>query len=660
MAAKIWTGLGADELWSTPLNWDLGAVPVTTDSVTFNGTSGKSCTIDALGTWSGGAFTVDPLYTGDITQNVAMVTAAYSLSSGSTTYTMAANLTTTTWIAQNSPTFIISSGAFQSTTFGCSAGTLDLSGASSMLCTGTVAFSGTTPTGPAGVSVICPPGTWEMRDDFTCTYSLIDDTYLDFDPNGGTINFTGATATLIDVPSFVIGFSYNLVTLNKTAQDVTISASNIVPLGAAPTSVVRILTITGEVTVSGIWTHTGSITANGTVSGALTKINISGGGTASLTVGAAATFPAAVDLHFTGTTTSTLTSTVVTFGIVTINRTSGSWILAANTTANLGTDPTTNSGNGRMEINGTLQVAGHWTHNSTDSTVSLLIGAAGDVTGSLTDFTFTAGIDLTAGGTFPASVKLHAVTGANTIIDMPGITFGDSDFGTTGSFQLTVQAGTTVPVIAADIGAGTLVINGTITGSCAIACGAFTTAAGSFVTGSFSITCTNGAFTMNATGTISSTASVTMNFTTGTGRTFAGAGKTYASLSRTGAGSGTLTITGTNTFVSGIFDTQGSIAHTIIFPNVTTTVGAFRVNGSTGKIVTLTRTGGAGTFTLAKSTGGDVDQVHHINVSNSTVDASPVWYAGVTPPSVDGGGNTNWIFTAAPDSPKLRKSAALV
>ena len=666
MAAKTWTGLGLDELWSNGLNWNLGTVPATTDTITFDGTSVKNCTIDALGTWSGGTFTVNSTYTGDITQNVAITTAAFSLNgdgTGTNGWTQAANFVSTTWIIDGNAFFTISGArTFQCTTMALGYGTSDFGSASSMICTGNVLMTGTTPIGPATVHVVAPAGTWEMRDDFTCTYAAPPtDTYLDFDPNGGTINFTGATATLIDVPSFVIGFSYNLVTMNKSGQDITIAASNVVPIGASPTSVVRGLVVTGEITASGVWAHTGNITVNGELSGAVTEIRITPTGSGgNLTVGAAAAFPAGVDLVFLGSSgSSTLTSTVVTFGIVTINRTSGSWILAANTTANLGTDPTTNSGNGRMEINGTLQVAGEWTHLTSDSVVGLLIGAAGDITGALTDFNFGASITLTAGGTFPASVALHVSTQNHTTITMTGITFADSDFSGS-SFNVTVAASTTVPLVSCSIGTGTLTINGTITGSCPLLCGPFTTGAGSFVTGAFSIVCTNGAFTMNATGTISSTASVTMNMLLGTARTFAGAGKTYASLSRTGAGTGTLTITGTNTFVNGIYDTQGSIAHTIVFPNVTTTVGTFRVNGSVGKLVTLTRTGGAGTFTLAKSTAGDVNQVHHISVSNSTVDASPIWYAGVTPPSVDGGGNTNWIFTAAPDEDKLRKSAVLV
>lgn len=667
MAAKTWDGGGGDENWSTGANWNGDTVPATTDSITFDGTSGKNCTIDALGTWSGGTFTVAGTYTGTITQNVNMTTAAFvhGGASGSSLYTMSANLTTTTFLVQNGALFTITTGAFQSTTFAVSAGTLNLSSATSMLCTGNVSMSGTTPTGPAGVDITAPSGTWEMRANFTCTYSLVDPTYLDFDPNGGTITFTGASSTTIDVPSFVIGFSYNLVTINKTAQDVTVSVSNIVPLGASPSSVVRTLTVTGEIVVSGDWTitnaGTGSLIVNGTLSGALDSITLP----CNMTVGAAATFTAGVDLTFNGTNAAvTLTSTVITFGTVVVNKTTGTWTLAASTAANFGTNPTSNVGSGQMFINGTLTAVGNWTHNSTNGVVGLQIGAAGVVTGALTDYTFTNTLTLTAGGAFPTGVALHLDADTATTITMAGITFANSTLTAGGNFSVTIAASTSIPLVSGatiNLGTGTLTVNGTLTGNGPVALtGSFTTGASSSVAGTFVLTITSGAFTMNATGTVANTVGIVMNFTTATGRTFAGGGKTYASLGRTGAGSGTLTITGTNTFVGAFSDTEGSVAHTIIFPNVTTTVGAFRVNGSSGKLVTLARTGGAGTFTLTTTGTSDINQVHHISVSNSTVDAAPVWYAGATPPSVDGGGNTNWIFTAAPDAAKIRKGAVLV
>jgi hypothetical protein len=127
--------------------------------------------------------------------------------------------------------------------------------------------------------------------------------------------------------------------------------------------------------------------------------------------------------------------------------------------------------------------------------------------------------------------------------------------------------------------------------------------------------------------------------------TFAGAGKTFNNLwYAPAAGTGGLTVTGTNTFTGYIKD-DGTADHAITFPNVTTTMASFQ-RGAGTNVISLIRTGASGQFTLLK-TGGGVVSLHHMTVSNSVV-AANTWYAGATPPSTDGGGNTSWIFTAAP------------
>jgi hypothetical protein len=153
----------------------------------------------------------------------------------------------------------------------------------------------------------------------------------------------------------------------------------------------------------------------------------------------------------------------------------------------------------------------------------------------------------------------------------------------------------------------------------------------------------NGPWTQSG-GTVTGSAEIILSNTTTGARTFAGGGKTYGKLTIGGAtGTSTLTITGANTF-SEIASTK-TVAHTIVFPNVTTTVGAFTVQGSSGNVVTLSRTGASGTFTLAKSGGGIVGS-NFLSISNSTASPSNTWYAGAN--STDGGGNTGWIFANAP------------
>jgi hypothetical protein len=160
-------------------------------------------------------------------------------------------------------------------------------------------------------------------------------------------------------------------------------------------------------------------------------------------------------------------------------------------------------------------------------------------------------------------------------------------------------------------------------------------------------------FTLSGTGnvwsgigtTVTGSAEIILSDTSTTARSFLGSGQTYGKLTIGGTtGTSTLTITGANTFTE-IASTK-TVAHTIVFPNSTTTTGAFTVQGSSGNVVTLSRTGASGTFTLSKSGGGVVSS-NYLSISNSTASPSTTWYAGAN--STDGGGNTGWIFTNAPN-----------
>jgi hypothetical protein len=161
----------------------------------------------------------------------------------------------------------------------------------------------------------------------------------------------------------------------------------------------------------------------------------------------------------------------------------------------------------------------------------------------------------------------------------------------------------------------------------------------------FTITGTGSCFTtLNA--TITGLANITLSDATTTARSISLGTKTYGTLTIGGAtGSSTTTITGTPTF-SEIASTK-TVAHTIVFPNVTTTTAAWSVNGSSGNVVTLSRTGASGTFTLAKSGGGTVS-TSWLSISNSTATPGSTWTATN---SIDGGGNTGWTITAPPLSP---------
>lgn len=147
----------------------------------------------------------------------------------------------------------------------------------------------------------------------------------------------------------------------------------------------------------------------------------------------------------------------------------------------------------------------------------------------------------------------------------------------------------------------------------------------------------------NLTITASPVGTIKFTDTTNTAITFAGGGLTYPNLyfSR-GASTGTLTITGTNTFTD--IKDDGTGTHSIVFPNVTTTTTTFNVNGTSGHLISLTRTGGAGTMTLSAASG--TISCDYLSISNSTATGGASWYAGAN--STNGGGNTGWIFTAPP------------
>jgi hypothetical protein len=171
------------------------------------------------------------------------------------------------------------------------------------------------------------------------------------------------------------------------------------------------------------------------------------------------------------------------------------------------------------------------------------------------------------------------------------------------------------------------------------------------------LTMGSGTWTLSGTGTVwnlatttnltfnKDTANIVLSDTSTTARTFAGGGRTYNNLTIGGAtGTSTLTITGTNTFNT--LASTKTVAHTIVFPNVTTTVSNWTITGTVGNLVTLSRTGASGTFTLAKSGGGVISGLDYLSISNSTASPINTWYAGAN--STDGGGNTNWLFTVAP------------
>jgi hypothetical protein len=164
-----------------------------------------------------------------------------------------------------------------------------------------------------------------------------------------------------------------------------------------------------------------------------------------------------------------------------------------------------------------------------------------------------------------------------------------------------------------------------------------------------------GTWTLTGTGTVwdtSTSTSLTVNPSTSkivltdasaSAKTFAGGGLTYNTLQYTTAGTGSLTITGANSFNT--LSISGA-ARTVTFPASTTTtiVYDFLVNGTAGNLITINSSAGGTPATLSRALG--TTSVDYLSIQDSTATGGAAWYAGANSTSVSG--NTGWIFTAPP------------
>lgn len=145
-------------------------------------------------------------------------------------------------------------------------------------------------------------------------------------------------------------------------------------------------------------------------------------------------------------------------------------------------------------------------------------------------------------------------------------------------------------------------------------------------------------------GTAFSGASSVITFNTGTSsRTFAGGGFTYGTLNYIVAGStGSLTITGTNTFGTINFS-DASNARTLVLPASTTTtiLNSFNVQGTGGKLMTISSSSAGVAAMLSKQAG--IVGCDYLSIQDSTATGGAGWYAGANSTNVSN--NSGWIFT---------------
>lgn len=160
-------------------------------------------------------------------------------------------------------------------------------------------------------------------------------------------------------------------------------------------------------------------------------------------------------------------------------------------------------------------------------------------------------------------------------------------------------------------------------------------------TGALTVNSTGAVFTITSTGlTFSgSGSSITISDTSSSSKTFAGGGiATYGTLIITASGTGTIDITGANTF-AGL--TVGA-PKTIRFTAATTTTFSTApvLVGTSGNLVTISSITAA-THTLSLGT-GYVVQGDYLSLTNSIATGGARWVAGIH--STDSGGNTGWLF----------------
>ena len=412
----------------------------------------------------------------------------------------------------------------------------------------------------------------------------------------------------------------------------------------------------------------------------------SGGGT--VTLGYSPTVTSITMGDFTGTfAASTFSPVMNTFsasgaGVRTLSMGSGTWTLRGNNTTIWTTATTTNL---TMDF-GTSTI--NCTYSGSTGTRTLTTGASAAL--GVNHVTISAGSDTVALTTtfFCADLDFTGFSGI----------WGNTSATVSGNYKLsptmTVTSGSTLTMTAASgtktMTTGGVQMNKNVTINAATGAtvqlldslnmaGAsartLTHTQGTFDWNNFNITCGvfntsnanvrsllmgNGRLTLTFTGTVW-TAATTTNLTitpgnstialtdaSATNKTFSGGGMTYGNLYLTGAGTGVFIIIGSNTFNNLTMDTP---PHTLQFTaGTTTTVSSWNVQGSGAGNMTITSVTAA-THTITKANPGVITS-GYLSLTNSiAAGTGATWYAGATPPSVDNGGNTGWVFTANPVLP---------
>lgn len=157
--------------------------------------------------------------------------------------------------------------------------------------------------------------------------------------------------------------------------------------------------------------------------------------------------------------------------------------------------------------------------------------------------------------------------------------------------------------------------------------------------GSSTITCNGGFSNTSAASVSGSGATIKMNSSFSS--SFAGGGAVYSGITLDKSGSGTLNISGNNTF-DNITNTQNLVGpSTITFGSGSTnTFLNWNASGAVGRLLTINASSSTNA-TISKASG--TVSAYYLSISKSTATGGATWIAY---DSVNGGGNIGWNFTA--------------
>lgn len=269
--------------------------------------------------------------------------------------------------------------------------------------------------------------------------------------------------------------------------------------------------------------------------------------------------------------------------------------------------------------------------------------------------TFLGNVTLNSSMTFncTGAASFRTISGSTISVTSAGKTFG-------GTAAFTIQSGSNGTINLQDdftcVGTLSISSNTINTNNNNITCNAFfsnsnTTRTFNQGSGTLTITGTGNVFFFNQ-GTYTynaGTGTVLLSNTTTSSRNIGVGATSPVALTFNKIIIGGTTGTSNTSFVGSVGHTIGelastkTVAHTITFPSsVTTTVGTWSVNGSSGNLVSIRAFLFLTQATLAKSGGGTVT-ADYLDIRDSAATPSSTWTATN---STDSGNNTGWTFAS--------------